>query len=755
MMVLFRRAQSGLRLKHSHGQSVVAVPFLKFHTWSNSHLFILLLFLLSFVNYSVDARNVMNIREVVGRHLLSRQTTTGEELDSKGSNSATDEEASTGLQVLSTAADVAAVAAAAATTTTTTSSSSSSGGTRGRIRTGGGGAASGGGIWPRNHFEGVNYLIRYGYLHPDYGWFLSNTDANIEIRTSLQRFQRIAGITVTGVFDAATFSKMRQKRCGVTDKTVAQILGLGKGVSPRRKRRFALMGPKWNHRDITYKVSEFPQNLSRHDVDSTINAAFKVWSNITYLQFTWKPRGPVDINIRFLSGNHGDGRPFDGINGILAHAFFPNNNDDDFDGDIHFDADENWALGNTADSRSGQTSLLCQSIHQIGHSLGLFHSESSAAQMWPYIMECNGTSVHADDVQALRTKYSSTETGLQLSPSNNNNNLTSPAGGGGGGGGREDGYDGDHSGSQGSSSSPSPGAGNSRLTTNPGERFWWSNNNNNNRNNNGQIDRQTYPYWYRFSRPPGAAQSATTLSSLLSAVQPTSVQTTARPKYCDGRLDAITVATDHLTYGFRDDLVFRFNQINVDYTYPKKIQEVFPRGPLSVDAAVTFSKSRKKAALGSTYLIKGNLVWRYRHTEEGFQLEHFYPKPWAKEWDVTGNKIESAFKLGRKIYLLIDNRIWLLKGKKSRQRKYHEKKRIKLFQRLPDFQAAVQWINRNTYFFTGSEYYRADLPAQRRRYVLNGPRDTAYWWFGCNEIPHIRQPFEDKDDNGWDLELTK
>ncbi|XP_029650943.1 collagenase 3-like [Octopus sinensis] len=669
------------------------------------HVFFFSSFFFFFANCSTNGRTTT--KGIVIRHLLSQTAAT----DLDGRSSHPTEEAPVGLLV-----STAAASATTITTTTTTPADVNAGGD-----------SAWGGIWPRNHFEGVNYLIRYGYLHPGYGWFLGNTEAKIELQAALQRYQRVAGITVTGFFDENTFKMMRKKRCGVPDMNYAPSLGLREAISPRRKRRFALQGSKWKHREITYKVSDYPQNLSHHDVDATINAAFKVWSNITFLQFTWKPRDIVDINIRFLSGNHGDGMPFDGPDGITAHAFFPNSNNDDFDGDIHFDAEENWVLSNKADQKSGQISLLCQAIHQIGHSLGLFHSESISAQMWPYIMECNGTSVHADDIQALQSLYSPSE-GIQTAVSSNMSTN------------KDENFEDDHSGSQGSSSTTVSSSHLTSPSMSAGDRFWWTH------SQDTQTERQTYPYWYRFSR---LGPSTTSPSALL-----TSAQTTVRPKYCDGRLDAITVATDHLTYGFRDELVFRFNQINVDYTFPKKIQEVFPRGPLSVDAAVTFSKNRKKAALGSTYLIKGNLVWRYRHTEDGFQLEHFYPKPWAKEWDVTGTKIESAFKLGRKIYLLIDNRIWLLKGKKSRQRKY-EKKRIKLFNQLPDFQAAVQWINRNTYFFTGNEYYRADLPAQRRRYVLNGPRDTAYWWFGCNEIPHIRQPFEDKDDNGWDLELTK
>ena len=58
-------------------------------------------------------------------------------------------------------------------------------------------------------------------------------------------------------------------------------------------------------------------------MDKEIEKALKVWSDVTDLTFEQRRTGKVHIDIRFESFHHGDGDPFDGVGGTLAHAFFP------------------------------------------------------------------------------------------------------------------------------------------------------------------------------------------------------------------------------------------------------------------------------------------------------------------------------------------------------------------------------------------------------------------------------------------------
>lgn len=83
------------------------------------------------------------------------------------------------------------------------------------------------------------------------------------------------------------------------------------------------------------------------------------------MKFQKKNSGTAHIDIRFEKKRHGDGDPFDGPGGTLAHAFFPQ-----YGADAHFDDQEYW----TMEQYTG-TNLYQTAAHEFGHSLGLSHSD--------------------------------------------------------------------------------------------------------------------------------------------------------------------------------------------------------------------------------------------------------------------------------------------------------------------------------------------------------------------------------------------
>lgn len=154
----------------------------------------------------------------------------------------------------------------------------------------------------------------------------------------------------------------------------------------------------WDKLDIRYTFVNGTDQLAGDVERDLVRRAFALWAEQTSLMFTEVTDTTADIVIGWAVGEHGDGDPFDGPGNVLAHASFPNPYDKSqvF---LHFDDDERWVDSDTRD-----VDLLTVAAHEIGHTLGLAHSDDPNALMFPSYSEPHRF-LGADDIAGAQSLY--------------------------------------------------------------------------------------------------------------------------------------------------------------------------------------------------------------------------------------------------------------------------------------------------------------------------------------------------------------
>lgn len=217
----------------------------------------------------------------------------------------------------------------------------------------------------------LDYLSRFGYL-------ASGECRPRAVGMAVRAFRQRFGLTDAHSLDGVVLRAMSAPRCGLPDH------------------RLASEEARWRKTKLSYFVESYVGGLSRGDQDDLLALAWKDWMAVCGITVTpTTSRATADIVIGTGRGRQSN---FDGPSGTLAWAYLPNGQDGQLQ--MRFDLDETWTRSAT-DRGVLYRNVAC---HELGHLLGLDHSQQRAALMAPYYAP-GVVTPQPDDARRARDLY--------------------------------------------------------------------------------------------------------------------------------------------------------------------------------------------------------------------------------------------------------------------------------------------------------------------------------------------------------------
>ncbi|KAL4639226.1 hypothetical protein ACB092_03G202400 [Castanea dentata] len=287
--------------------------------------------------------------------------------------------------------------------------------------------------------DGLNRLKKYfqyfGYINHTSNFTDDFDDA---LKSAVETYQKNFNLNVTGSLDNDTVTQIIKPRCGVADiVNGTSAMNSGNPIATSSSKHFHSIvsryaffpgEPRWpeGHYDLTYAFN--PEGDITDEIRGVFSRAFDRWSRVTPLTFELSTSPYLaDITIGFFNGDHGDGEPFDGILGTLAHAFSPPS------GRFHLDAAESWVVDGDVTMSTSLAAIDLESVavHEIGHVLGLGHSSVVESIMYPAITSrTRKVELHSDDIMGVQYLYGANPAGNNgSSPPSSSDRETSDGGG--------------------------------------------------------------------------------------------------------------------------------------------------------------------------------------------------------------------------------------------------------------------------------------------------------------------------------------
>jgi len=171
--------------------------------------------------------------------------------------------------------------------------------------------------------------------------------------------------------------------CGIEDSATV-------GLKPQA---FGAPSGRWGQSALTYSINTAGCNLGGAAVAIIMNA-FALWQAASKGRFTLTSV-PAGGNLQVSFGGAAVNAKFGRAGGVAGVGYPPSS------GVVQLDSAETWSVATPA--AAGQVSLLAVVLHEIGHALGLAHSNNPASLMYPFGPPL--ATIDAESVEALQSIY--------------------------------------------------------------------------------------------------------------------------------------------------------------------------------------------------------------------------------------------------------------------------------------------------------------------------------------------------------------
>lgn len=212
-----------------------------------------------------------------------------------------------------------------------------------------------------------------------YGWYEGEVDADFGPKTAdaVKRFQEFFELEVDGIAGPITKGLAKRTRFDAKVDVSESEANYQSGDEVR----------VW--------VGTTPGYMDREAALEEINIAFTTWGELVGVKFIrTEEREAADVQVMFTDQSRQNAFLFDGPGGVLAKGEKDR---------LEFDASERW-LTQGQDAKDLQFFLLPVAIHEVGHVLGLEHSNRMADVMAPYYF-AEKTELTENDKNRMKALY--------------------------------------------------------------------------------------------------------------------------------------------------------------------------------------------------------------------------------------------------------------------------------------------------------------------------------------------------------------